>query len=95
MKKAEEEKSCKSSDYEYGTLDYYHFRVMELEKECNSFNDRAKYYQQELTKAHELLGRVIHQLSERWDTVNLTKYFPTDNLWHKRHGSNPTGKNKE
>ena len=44
----------------------------------------SDYYQAELVKAHELLGRVIHQLSERWDSVNLTKYFPTNNPWHRR-----------
>ena len=29
--------------------------------------------------------------SERWDTVNLTKYFPTDNLYRKRTISNAGG----
>jgi hypothetical protein len=53
-----------------------------------------EYYQTELEKAHTLLGRVIHQLSENWDDVNLTKYFPTDNLYHKRDLNNPSG-NKE
>ena len=31
----EEKKSTKSSDYEYGTIDYYHYRVIELENERN------------------------------------------------------------
>ena len=39
----------------------------------------ADYYQEELRKAHELLGRIIHQTSERWDSVHLTKYHLTDN----------------
>lgn len=53
---------------------------------------QADYYQNELAKAHELLGRVIHQISERWDTVNLTRYFPTDNLHGQRTLANPSGK---
>ena len=59
------------------------------------WEDRAKeakaeadYYRAELSKAHALLGRVIHQLSERWDTVNLTEFHPTDNL----SGSRRVGK---
>lgn len=51
----------------------------------------AEYYRAELEKAHALLGRVIQQLSERWDTVNLTKYYPTDNLHHKRNRTDPSG----
>jgi len=54
----------------------------------------AQYYQAELEKAHALLGRVVHQLSERWDTVHLTKWFPTDNLTNKRCVTDPTGKEK-
>ena len=84
-----------SSNHEYGTLDYYHHRVLELEKERDSYNDESKYYQKELAKAHEILGRVIHQLSESWDSVNLTKYYPTDNLWGKRTCGNPKGKKIE
>lgn len=51
----------------------------------------SDYYQKELERSHTLLGRVIHQLSERWDTVRLTKYFPTDNLHGKKTLSNPGG----
>ena len=54
----------------------------------------SKYYQTELAKAHELLGRVIHQCSERWDTVNLTRFFPTDNLRRKRTVGNASGEKK-
>lgn len=85
-------KSNKSDDYKYGTLDYYHCRVVELEKARDEYHAQSNYYQTELAKAHEVLGRVIHQLSERWDSVHLTSYFPTDNLHGKRHGGNPTGK---
>ena len=53
--------------------------------------DRADYYQGELARSHTLLGRVVHQCSERWDSVNLTKYYPTNNLHHKRTCSNPSG----
>ena len=70
----------------------------EIER-CNFWEKRAKiaqadadYYQIELQKAHELLGRVLHQLSERWDSVRLTKYHPTDNLHGKRTLENPSGK---
>ena len=57
--------------------------------------DEVLYYQEELVKAHALIGRIIHQLSERWDTVNITKYFPTDNPIRKRTGMNPSGKSEE
>jgi len=81
----------KSSDFKFGTLDYYHARVVELENERNTASKEAEYYQTELAKSHEILGRVIHQLSERWDVVRLTKYYPTDNLWGKRTIGNPEG----
>jgi hypothetical protein len=67
-------------------------RAKYWEDEYHLVNEKAEYYQKELEKAHTLLGRVVHQLSERWDTVNLTKYFPTDNLHHKRTVNNPSGK---
>jgi len=82
----------KSSDFEFGTIDYYHARVIELEKECYISDKEAEYYQTELAKAHEILGRTIHQLSERWDSVKLTKYYPTNNLWGRRTIGNPEGK---
>ena len=64
------------------------------EKTAKESAAEAEYYQQELAKAHEILGRVIHQLSERWDSVNLTKYFPTDNLHGRRTVGNAKGKAK-
>lgn len=51
----------------------------------------AKYYREELEKAHALIGRITHQMSERWDSVNITSYFPTDNLSRKRTVNNPSG----
>ena len=81
----------RSSDYEYGTIEYFHARVIELEKERNTSDDEAEYYREELVKAHTLIGRITHQLSERWDSVNLTKYYPTDNLHKKRNIKNPKG----
>ena len=81
----------RSSDYKYDTKEYFRLRVVELENERNTASDEAKYYQKELAKAHEILGRVTHQLSERWDSVNLTKYYPTDNLHGKRTINNPKG----
>lgn len=66
-------------------------RIIELEKQSDKYKSEADYYRMQLAKAHEILGRVVHQLSERWDSVNLTEYHPTDNLHHKRTVNNPTG----
>lgn len=88
---AEEEKSTKSSDYKYGTTDYYHCRVVELENDRDIRSKEAEYYRGQLAKAHEILGRVTHQLSERWGSVNVSEYFPTDNLHRKRSHNNPEG----
>ena len=89
----------KSSDFKHGTLEYYRARTMELEIARDTAGVEARYYQTELAKSHEILGRVIHQLSERWDDVRLTKFYPTDNLHGKRTTGNPEGvspkKNKE
>ena len=84
----------RSEDYEYGTLEYFRVRVLELEKERNRETASSDYYQTELAEAHELLGRVIHQLSLRWDSVRLTKYFPTNNLTGKRSIVNPKGERR-
>ncbi len=83
--------STRSSDYDWGTLNYYSCRVLELEKARNDQSSKSDYYQTELEKAHTLLGRILHQLSERWDTVRVTKFFPTNNLWNRRSVDNPTG----
>ncbi len=79
------------SVHDYGTLDYYKEAVLRLEAERNNANDLADYYRVELAKAHEILGRVIHQTSERWDSVRLTEYFPTNNLHSNRTLRNPKG----
>ena len=68
-----------------------HDRIVELENDLKRIQANCDYYQTELAKSHEILGRVIHQLSERWDSVNLTKWHPTDNLHHKRTLRNPKG----
>ena len=81
-----------SRKYEYGTLEYYRERVLELEEERDDYKAHSDYYQQQLVDAHALLGRVIHQTSERWDSVRLTKYYPTDNLHGRRTINNPKGK---
>lgn len=72
--------------------------ITELKTNRDFWERRAKeaiaaedYYREQLAAAHELLGRVVHQTSERWDTVNLTRHFPTDNLRRKRTPSNPSG----
>jgi len=80
-----------SNKYKYGTIRYYKARCPELETERNEARNEAQYYQTELAKAHELLGRVLHQLSERWDTVRLTRFYPTDNLRNRRTFKNPRG----
>ncbi len=81
----------RSIDFKHGTLEYYRARVIELEKERDKKQEESDYYRNELAKAHEILGRVIHQTSERWDTVRLTKFYPTDNLWGTRNINNPSG----
>ena len=85
-------KKKKSSDFKYGTQDYNKLRIPELENERDRAKHESDYYKEQLAKSHEILGRVIHQLSERWDTVNLTEFFPTDNLHRQRTISNPRGK---
>ena len=82
----------KSEDFKFDTLDYYRARMTELENERNIVQEESEYYRIQLAKSHEILGRIIHQLSERWDSVRLTEYFPTDNLWGKRTIGNPKGK---
>lgn len=70
-------------------------RAVFWEKRAKLHSDTADYYKKELAKAHEILGRVIHQFSERWDHVNLTEYFPTDNLHRARTINNPAGKKEK
>lgn len=72
--------------------------ITELKENRDLWEKRAKqalaaedYYREQLAAAHELLGRTVHQASERWDSLRLTKYFPTDNLHGKRTISNPSG----
>jgi hypothetical protein len=69
-------------------------RAVYWEKQSKLHADAETYYRQQLADAHALLGRVIHQLSERWDSANLTQYFPTDNLHRSRTLTNPTGNKK-
>jgi hypothetical protein len=77
--------------YESRAIDYEE-RCRNLEKECNEYKKETEYYRDELAKSHAILGRVIHQLSERWDSVRLTKYYPTDNLCGKRTIGNVEGR---
>ena len=65
------------------------------EDEAKKSGATEEYYRKELAKAHEVRGRVIHQLSERWDSVNLTEYYPTDNLHGLRNINNPEGKTEQ
>lgn len=71
--------------------EWYSNRITELEEENGKRTIEAQYYQSELAKAHELLGRVMHQFSEHWDMVRLTRCFPTDNPSSKRNIDNPRG----
>lgn len=64
---------------------------MKSAERINQLSIEVDYYRKELAKAHEIIGRITHQLSERWDTVHLTKYYPTDNLHNKRTINNPGG----
>ena len=74
--------------------------ALEREKRAHKFWKRSSahngqqviYYRDELAKAHALLGRVVHQASERWDALNLSRYFPTDNPNGRRSPRNPAGK---
>lgn len=68
-----------------------HARCLRWEKRALELERESKYYQTQLVDAHALIGRIVHQVSERWDTVNLTKYFPTDNLHRQRSVGNATG----
>jgi len=67
-------------------------RWIYFETENKKSSIEANYYRKQLAKAHEILGRVVHQASERWDMLNLTEYYPTDNLWRRRTITNPSGK---
>ena len=80
------------SIYHDDNLSLHEKRVKELEKDRDRYKKEADYYRKELGKSHELLGRVLHQTSERWDSVRISGYFPTDNLHNKRTLDNPEGK---
>jgi hypothetical protein len=71
--------------------EWYSNRVTVLEEENKRRTLEVQYYMSELAKAHEILGRVIHQYSEHWDMVRLTKYFPTNNASNARMINNPGG----
>jgi len=45
-----------------------------FEKSFKEECERANWYKDELAKTQEILGRVIVQYSERWDTVQLTNH---------------------
>lgn len=70
-------------------------RAQWWERKYREKETESNYYQQQLVDAHAILGRVVHQLSERWGSVNLTEYFPTDNLHHKRGVGNAAGARAE
>ncbi len=67
-------------------------RCLRWEERAKTAQESSDYDQQQLVVAHALVGRITHQLSERWDSVNLTKYHPTDNLHRFRTVSTPAGK---
>lgn len=55
--------------------------VKELQELLTFWNKRAKeleedlkFYKEETAQTQEILGRVISQYSERWDSVKLTNY---------------------
>lgn len=43
-------------------------------KEALRKTEEIKWYREELATSQEILGRVMIQFSERWDTVTLTNY---------------------
>ena len=43
-------------------------------KRANEIEDERDFYKEEARQTQEILGRVISQYSERWDTVKLTNY---------------------
>lgn len=69
-------------------------RASYWEKQAKESQASADYYQTELVSAHAMIGRITMQLSERWDTVNLTKYHPTNNLHRRRTIGNVTGEKR-
>ena len=72
-------------------MDTIEERVAYWERKAKEAQQSADYYQQQLVDAHAMIGRITMQLSERWDSVRLTKYYPTDNLHGRRRVGNPTG----
>ena len=50
-----DEKDKTSADFEYGTLEYYKLRVLELEKDRDNHGQNAEYYQTQL--AQLFMGR--------------------------------------
>ncbi len=58
-----------------------HREAVKSNQQNNLFVERrvSRYYKEELAKAHALLGRILHQHSEKMASVNLNENFPTDN----------------
>lgn len=81
--------------YESMTKKELYDKWISWEKRAKTHSAAEGYYQTQLAKAHEILGRVIHQTSERWDNINLSQFYPTDNLHGKRTVKNPTGEGGE
>jgi len=72
-------------------IDVYKMRAMFWEDKAKRSTQEANYYRPELVKAHTLIGRIVHQASEHWDSINITEFFPTDNQRGKRTINNPSG----
>ena len=68
-----------------------HERAIFWEKTAKEAQIEADYYREQLARAHELIGRIVHQFSDRWDSVRLTKHYPTDNLHGRRTTGNSAG----
>jgi len=77
--------------YENMSKDELYEKWAYFEKASAKYSVEVEYYREQLAKSHEILGRVIHQLSEHWDSVRLTAYFPTNNPCNKRTIDNPGG----
>ena len=67
---------------------------IEWQKTAKLYRAESYYYRKQLVDAHTMIGRIIHQISER-ESIRLSEWFPTDNKHHKRNFGNPSGGKNE
>ena len=61
--------------YESMTKKELHERWIYFEKKVTEYQKEGDRYRKLLSEAHALIGRIIHQLSKRWDSAPLTEYM--------------------